>query len=78
MHSLEVIVRKWDPVDPLNKALTLIINLKELFFITDVAADNDDGDILSSDAILEPMTRVNYERLRSLTLKGFQTTKVQL
>jgi hypothetical protein len=52
-------------------------SLTELSFITDATADND-NDILSSDAISEPMTKVNSERFKSLTLKGFQTTKSQL
>ena len=77
VYSLEIIVRKWDPVDALNEALTLMTSLTELSFITDATADND-NDILSSDAISEPMTKVKSERFKSLTLKGFQTTKSQL
>jgi hypothetical protein len=52
-------------------------SLKELSFITDTTADNN-NDILSSGAISKLMTNVNSERFKSLTLKGFQTTKAQL
>jgi hypothetical protein len=77
VHSLELIVHKWGPVDALNEALTLMTSLKELSFITDTTADNN-NDILSSGAISKLMTNVNSERFKSLTLKGFQTTKAQL